>query len=143
MIKKGQIIDQDIIALDPDEQAEPISEYFCKKTNTVVLSSRPSIFNRVVPNQNAPFEILDSGNLELFISTNNNNNNKVKLFKTYNETEGGCNYKPMIDLGSEVLRINNLVSTIACSKSSNKSLNSFTGNSYLSSPLSFPLVPSA
>jgi molybdopterin/thiamine biosynthesis adenylyltransferase len=98
---KGLIVDQEIIGQDPEEQAEPVSEYYVSNTNAVILSARPNIENKELPVDNKPFRILDHGYLDF---SYNKNNPGVELFKDI-ELKEGLALVPMRSVKGENLKI--------------------------------------
>ena len=100
VFEKGRIIDQEVIGMDPEEQAEPISEYYTNPTNAVVLSARPVIENIEVPNDEE-FKVLDHGTIQISHSPNGA---KVKLIETI---MFGDEFLPVavLDANSETLKI--------------------------------------
>lgn len=101
VLSKGLIEDQNIIGKDPNEQAEPVSEYYINKTNAVVLSSRPNFENLDLPDVSETFTVLDHGFL---ILNYNKVNTSVKLFDT-SKTKEGLVYFPKHNLNSDILKI--------------------------------------
>lgn len=97
---KGNVIDQDAISKDPDEQAEPVSEYYINKTNVAILSSRPKFDDKKFIGSD-DFEILDSGNIQITFSSNSA---KVRLVKTINLGEELTTF-PIPQIDSEILKI--------------------------------------
>lgn len=70
VLVKGQITDQAAIALDPDEQAEPVSEYFINQSKVTVISDRPILFTRPLSFESKDFKILEQGFLDLIYPEN-------------------------------------------------------------------------
>lgn len=101
VLTKGLIDDQDVIGMDPEEQAEPVSEYFIDKTNAVILSARPEIENKELSNTSEPFTILDHGDLKV---SYNSNNSKVTLFDTF-KMDDKLFPIPKYDDKSEIMKI--------------------------------------
>ncbi len=75
---KGKITDQEVIGMDLEEQAEPVSEYYANDTNAVVLSTRPNFGNSDLPRDEEHFQIIEHGFLQ-FSLTNSEN---IKLVDT-------------------------------------------------------------
>lgn len=65
VLSKGEITDQTEIALDPEEQAEPVSEYYINQPKLSVISNRPPFFSRPLPADQEELEVLEHGFVEL------------------------------------------------------------------------------
>ncbi|WP_127020459.1 ThiF family adenylyltransferase [Flagellimonas beolgyonensis] len=65
VFEKGNIVDDEKIKADPNEQAEPLSEYFYTPTNIAILSDRPTLFDVGLPQNDDNLEILDHGFLKI------------------------------------------------------------------------------
>lgn len=70
VLSKGEITDPVEIALDPDEQAEPISENFINQPKLTVISERPPFFLRSLPSDQEELEILEHGFVDLLYPDN-------------------------------------------------------------------------
>lgn len=65
VLSKGEITDQNEIALDPEEQAEPVSENYINQPKLSVISDRPSFFSNPLPEDQEEFEVLEHGFVDL------------------------------------------------------------------------------
>lgn len=97
VFQKGTIIDQDVIGEDPNEQAEPISEYYAHNTNAIFLSPRPKFNLDEVTEESGSISILDHGRIELSV---NNNHDTIKLINSISK-EGRYSLFSLIDVNSE------------------------------------------
>lgn len=70
VLSKGEITDQTEIALDLEEQAEPISENYINQAKLSVLSDRPSFFSHPLPADQEELEVLEHGFVELLYPDN-------------------------------------------------------------------------
>ena len=70
VLAKGEITDQSEIALDPEEQAEPISENFINQPKLSVVSDRPNFFSTPLPADQEELEVLEHGFVELLYPDN-------------------------------------------------------------------------
>ncbi|MBZ9731345.1 ThiF family adenylyltransferase [Salegentibacter sp. JZCK2] len=72
VLAKGEIKDQTEIALDPEEQAEPISENYINQPKLSVISDRPSFFSYPLPEEQEGLEVLKHGFVDLSYPDNSN-----------------------------------------------------------------------
>lgn len=70
VLSKGKITDPVEIALDPDEQAEPISENYINQPKLTVISERPPFFLRPLPSDQEELEVLEHGFVEILYPEN-------------------------------------------------------------------------
>ena len=70
VLLKGEITDPVEIALDPEEQAEPISENYINQPKLTVISQRPPFFLHSLPSDQEELEILEHGFVDLMYPDN-------------------------------------------------------------------------
>lgn len=98
---KGKITDQEAIGMDPDEQAEPISEYYINTVSAVVFSARPKFENEELPKEEETFEILDHGFIQI---SHDSKEDRFKLNGT-NQLKDEFLGDPKLDITTDTLKI--------------------------------------
>ncbi len=101
VLSKGKIVDQEEIGNDPEEQAEPVSEYYLSKTNIAVLSTRPKLKQKEIPANNSEFSFLNHGYINIKYSKDNS---KVKLYYVF-QVKDKYYPIPKLDDNSDLLKI--------------------------------------
>lgn len=81
VLKEGIETDSSVIAKIPNEQAEPVSEYYTSMKSLVFTSGRPIIMDEPITFISSELKILDSGRLKI---ETKQNPSKVELIKNSN-----------------------------------------------------------